>query len=167
MSTTDNLKAAFSGESMANRKYTAYAKQAEKEGFPQVAKLFRAIAEAETVHALAEFRAMGGIKTTAENLQDAMNGEEYEFKTMYPEFLAEAEKEGTNRQAIIAFRYAEAAEQIHYDLYEQALEAVKAGKDIPEMSVFVCSVCGHTHVGDAAPEKCPICSAAQKFYMQF
>lgn len=167
MSTIDNLKAAFSGESMANRKYVAYAKQAEKDGFPQVAKLFRAIAEAETVHALAEFKAMGGVKTTAENLQDAMNGESYEFNTMYPEFLAEAEKDGTNRQAITAFRFAAEAEKIHYDLYQQALEAVKAGKDIPETNVYVCTVCGHTTTGDAAPDKCPICGASQKFYEKF
>jgi rubrerythrin len=167
MSTNDNLKAAFAGESMANRKYTAYARKAERDGFPQVAKLFRAIAEAETVHALSEFRAMGGIKGTAENLQDAMDGESYEFTSMYPEFLAVAEKEGTNRLAITAFRYAEAAEKIHYDLFQEALEAVKAGKDIPEANVYICTVCGHTHVGDAPPEKCPICGSLPKAYEQY
>jgi len=108
MATMDNLNAAFAGESQANRKYLAFAKKAEAEGFPQIAKLFRAAAEAETVHAHAHLRVLGGVKGTAENLQAAVEGEAHEFKSMYPEFIAEAEKEGNN-QALTSFKYANRA----------------------------------------------------------
>ncbi|MCX7009565.1 MAG: rubrerythrin family protein, partial [Kiritimatiellaeota bacterium] len=109
MSTTENLKAAFAGESQANRKYLAFAKKAEAEGFPQVAKLFRATAEAETVHAHSHLRVLGGIKTTAENLTEAVAGENYEFTQMYPPFVAEAEKDG-NKPAVMSFKNAMAVE---------------------------------------------------------
>ncbi len=164
MGTMDNLKEAFAGESQANRKYLAFAVKAEKDGFAQVAKLFRAAGEAETVHAHAHLRVMGGVKDTAENLQEAVNGEGYEFQKMYPEFLAEAEKEG-DKAAMTSFKYALAVEEIHHGLYNAALEAVKSGSDLPEKKVYVCSVCGNT-VYDEAPDKCPICSANKNAFFE-
>jgi rubrerythrin len=163
MSTKDNLEAAFAGESQANRKYLAHAQKAELDGYPQVAKLFRAAAEAETVHAHAHFRVLGGVKDTAANLEDAVAGEGYEFKEMYPPFVAEAEAEG-NKPAVFSFKNALAVEEIHYNLYNQALEAVKAGKDLSAAKIFVCPVCGNTEIGEA-PDKCPVCGVAKdKFF---
>ncbi|MGD9874167.1 MAG: rubrerythrin family protein [Kiritimatiellia bacterium] len=162
MATIDNLKDAFAGESQANRKYLAFAKKAEADGFAQVAKLFRAAAEAETVHAHAHLRAMGGIKDTVANLQSAIEGEGFEFQKMYPPYLKQAQAEG-NKPAEISFKYALAVEEIHYNLYDKALESVKAGKDLPARKIYVCPVCGNTEY-DEAPEKCPICSVpAAKF----
>ena len=164
MPTSDNLQAAFAGESQANRKYIAFAKKAETDGFPQVARLFRAAAAAETVHALAHFRVMSGVKSTAENLQAAVEGEGYEFKQMYPQFVAEAQKEG-KAPAVNSFRLAQAVEEIHYGLYSQALEAVKGGRDIPAADMYVCEVCGDTVTG-APPEKCPICNSPRKMFVK-
>lgn len=155
MATLDNLKAAFAGESQANRKYLAFAQRADEEGLPQVAKLFRAAADAETVHAHAHLRVMGGINKTVDNLQVAIDGEGEEFKEMYPEFVAEAEKEG-NKAAEITFKNAMAVEEIHHGLYSTAREAVLSGKDLPSAAIFVCPVCGNT-VLDAVPEKCGVC----------
>jgi len=157
MSTTDNLKAAFAGESQANRKYLAFAQKAAAEGFPQIAKLFRATAEAETVHAHNHLRVLGGVKSTVENLQAAIAGEAEEFNAMYPAFIAEAEKEG-NKGALISFKGAMAVEETHHGLYGQALAALKTGKDLPSAAIYVCGICGHTHVGEA-PDKCPVCGA--------
>jgi len=157
MATMENLQAAFAGESQANRKYLAFAKKAETEGFPQVAKLFRAAAEAETVHAHAHLRVMGGIRTTAENLKAAVEGEGYEFQTMYPKFVAEADAE-KNLAAGISFKNAMAVEQIHHGLYANALAAVEKGKDLAPATVHICSVCGNTVTG-GAPDKCPVCQA--------
>ncbi|MGQ9694680.1 MAG: rubrerythrin family protein [Thermodesulfobacteriota bacterium] len=157
--TEKNLKEAFAGESQANRKYLAFAKQAEAEGFKQIAKLFRAAAEAETVHAHAHLRALNGIKTTKENLQAAINGETHEFKNMYPEMIAKAKEEGW-KQAEISFNYANQVEKIHAALYEKALANLGENK---EVDYYVCSVCGNT-VERQAPDKCPICGApASKF----
>ncbi len=157
--TEKNLKEAFAGESQANRKYLAFAKQAEAEGFKQVAKLFRAAAEAETVHAHAHLRVLGGIKSTKENLQEAINGETHEFKSMYPEMIAKAREEGL-KQAEISFDYANQVEKIHAALYEKAL--ANLGKN-EEVDYYVCSVCGNTVEGQP-PEKCPICGVpASKF----
>ena len=155
MATSDNLQAAFAGESQANRKYLAFAKKAEEDGYPQVARLFRAAAQAETVHAHAHLRVMGGIQDTAANLREAIEGEGHEFKEMYPEFLSEAESEGV-KPAALSFKYALAVEEIHHGLYGEALDAVKAGKDLPETKIWVCPVCGNTVKG-TPPEKCPIC----------
>ena len=155
MATIDNLQEAFAGESQANRKYLAFAKKAEEDGLPQVAKLFRAAAAAETVHAHAHLRVMGGIKSTAENLEEAVEGEGFEFQEMYPKFLAEAEAEG-NKPAVFSIKNALAVEEIHYGLYSQAVEAVKSGNDLPEEKIFVCQVCGNTVYG-SPPETCPIC----------
>jgi rubrerythrin len=155
MATKDNLREAFAGESQANRKYLAFAKKAETDGFPQVAKLFRAAAEAETVHAHAHFRVMGGIKATTDNLAAAIEGEGFEFQEMYPKFIKEAEEEG-DKPAEMTFKYANAVEEIHHGLYAEALKAVQSGNDLPAEKIFVCPLCGNTVYG-AAPEKCPIC----------
>lgn len=157
MATKENLQAAFAGESQANRKYLAFAEKAEKDGFKQVARLFRAVAAAETVHAHAHLRVLGEIKTTAENLQAAVEGENYENTTMYPEFIAEAEKEGA-RAALASFKHANEAEKIHEGMYKKALEAVKGGKDLPGTELAVCTVCGYTLEGEA-PDNCPVCGA--------
>lgn len=162
MATLDNLQDAFAGESQANRRYLAFAKKAETDGYPQVAKLFRAAAEAETVHAHAHLRVMGGIQDTTENLRAAIDGEGHEFKEMYPGFLAEAESE-ENQAATISFRNALAVEEIHHGLYSEALAAVEGGDDLPGAAIMVCPVCGNT-VNDEAPEKCPICGVpGEKF----
>ncbi len=155
MATHDNLKEAFAGESQANRKYLAFAKKAEADNFPQVAKLFRAAAEAETIHAHAHLRVMGGIKTTAENLQAAIEGEGFEFQNMYPKFLADAQAEG-DKPAEYSFKNALAVEEIHYGLYRKALDAVHGGRDLRATSVYVCPVCGNTVEG-AVPDTCPVC----------
>lgn len=155
MKTDDNLQNAFAGESQANRKYLAFAKKADAEGFAQTAKLFRAAAEAETVHAHAHFRVMKGVKSTAENLQEAVTGEEFEFKNMYPGFIADALAED-NKAALNSFQNALAVEQVHYSLYLSALEKIKEGGDLEAAKIYVCSVCGNT-VLDEAPEKCPVC----------
>jgi rubrerythrin len=158
MATIDNLREAFAGESQANRRYLAFAKKADEDGLPQVAKLFRAAAEAETVHAHAHLRVMGGIKSTAENLEAAIAGEGHEFQEMYPGFLAEAQKED-NKPAVFSFKNALAVEEIHHGLYSKALEAVKAGGDLPAAKIYVCPVCGNT-VENAPPENCPVCNVA-------
>lgn len=164
MATTENLQEAFAGESQANRKYLAFAKKAEQDGFPQVARLFRAAAEAETVHAHAHLRVMGGIQDTAANLQAAIDGEGFEFQEMYPEYLAEAQAEG-NKPAAYSFKNALAVEETHYGLYAKALEAVKAGKDLSESEIFVCPVCGHTVLGEP-PDKCPVCGSPKARFFE-
>ena len=164
MSTTDNLKEAFAGESQANRKYLAFAKKAEKDGLPQVAKLFRAAAEAETVHAHSHLRLLGGVNSTAENLEAAIAGESFEFTTMYPKFIAEAQAEG-NKGAEMVMKGAMAVEKLHHDLYAGALEAVKAGNDLAPASIVVCDVCGCTLVGEA-PDECPVCKAKKEHFSE-
>jgi rubrerythrin len=157
MSTQENLQAAFAGESQANQKYLAFAAKAEAEGHPQIAKLFRATATAETVHAHAHLRVMNGVGDTKKNLQVAIDGEWYEFKEMYADFIQKAEAEG-NRAAINSFRNAMAVEKIHHELYLSAREALTSSKDLPVSTIHVCEVCGNTVVGDV-PARCPICGA--------
>ena len=158
--TEKNLWEAFAGESQANRKYLAYARMAEKEGHPQVAKLFRAAAEAETVHALAHLRVLGKVRTTAENLEDAIAGETHEFKNMYPAMI-ETAKEEKVKAAEMSFAFANAVEEIHARLYQKALDNL----DNPKATdYFVCKVCGYT-CEDAAPEKCPICGAGSQEFI--
>jgi rubrerythrin len=130
MATADNLKEAFAGESQANRKYLAFAKKAEADGYPQIAKLFRGAADAETVHAHAHFDVMGGVKGTAKNLEEAIAGEGFEFQNMYPKFVAQAKAEG-NSPAAMSFKNALAVEEIHHELYKQALESFKRAEDLP------------------------------------
>lgn len=150
----DDLKAAFAGESQANRKYTAFARKADDEGFPQVARLFRAAAAAETVHALNHFRALGEIKSTRENLQAAIAGENYEVVSMYPEFIKDAEADG-NKAALRSFKDAWAVEKVHEQLYTEALASL--GQNTETYEYYVCPVCGYT-VAKNAPERCPVCS---------
>ena len=160
MNKTDaNLKAAFAGESQANRKYLAFAKKAEEEGLPQIAKLFRAAAEAETVHAHNHLRIAGKIGMTVSNLDEAINGETYEFRQMYPEFIAVAQKE-KNKQAEWSFNIANQVEEIHAGLYKKALDSLGAKKPVSNVEYFVCKVCGNT-IEREAPEKCLICGAPQ------
>ena len=163
MSSKENLEAAFAGESQANRKYLAFAKKADADGYQQVAKLFRAAAEAETIHAHAHFKVLGGVGDTADNLVDAVEGEGYEFREMYPKFVEEAEAEG-NDAALRSFRFALAVEEVHHGLYEKALESVKGGGDLPATPIYVCPVCGNTFEGET-PEKCPVCNVPkEKFF---
>jgi rubrerythrin len=155
--TEKNLKAAFAGESQANRKYLAFAKKAEDEGLKGVAKLFRAAADAETVHAINHLEVLGGIKSTLENLKEAYGGEHYEFTTMYPEFLAKSKEEKAGK-ATTSFNWANEVEKVHGDLYQTAIKALEAGKEFPETDYYVCCKCGYT-VGGGAPDKCPVCGA--------
>src|SRR3989304_3852320 len=159
--TEQNLKDAFAGEAQANRKYLAFAKQAEKEGHRQVAKLFRAAAEAETVHAHAHLKTLGGIRSTAENLQEAIAGETFEFKKMYPEMIETSKQEG-NKAAERSFSYANEVEKIHAALYHKAAEKMDK---LEEVDYYVCSVCGYTCEKDA-PDNCPVCAANKKAFFK-
>lgn len=157
--TDKNLREAFAGESQANRKYLAFAKQAEAEGHPQVARLFRAAAEAETVHAHAHLRALGGIGSTEANLREAIGGETHEFTSMYPQMIAEAEGEGFDA-ARRSFSLANAVEKIHADLYQKALAALGRNAAV---DYYVCQVCGNTLEGP--PEgPCAVCGAGKSAF---
>ncbi|MGD0644365.1 MAG: rubrerythrin family protein [Candidatus Bathyarchaeia archaeon] len=162
--TDENLKAAFAGESQANRLYLAFAKKAEEEGLTQIAKLFKAAAQAETVHALNHLQITGQVKSTVGNLGTAITGETYEFKKMYPEFIAEAKKEG-NKQAVWSFDLANKVEQIHAGLYQKALDALKNKTELAKVDYYVCSVCGNTVEG-SAPDRCPICGSPKEKFLK-
>ena len=157
--TEKNLEEAFAGESQANRTYLAFASKAEDEGYKQVAKLFRAAADAETVHALSHLRELGKVKSTGENLREAIGGETHEFQSMYPKMIDEANAEGA-KGALRSFTFANQVEKIHADLYKKALEQL--GKN-EEIDYHVCQVCGNTVEGDP-PDKCPICGAPKKMF---
>ncbi len=159
MATNENLKEAFAGESQANRRYLAYAKKAKSEGYPEIARLFLAAAEAETIHALAHLQVLGDVHTTKENLVDAMKGESYEFKQMYPRFIEEAGAE-QNKAALTSFQNATAVEQVHFSLFNEASTALAQGKDLPSRHIFICTTCGNT-VLDSIPDKCPVCGSAK------
>lgn len=156
MATMDNVKAAFAGESQANRKYLSFSEKAAQEGFPIVGRLFRAASEAEAIHARTLLMVMGASTSTAENLAGAVEGETHEFTEMYPAFLEEAEAEG-QKAAITPFTYAMKAEEVHAGLYQRAVEAVRAGRDLEAAKVLLCPVCGNIAF-DEAPERCPICN---------
>jgi rubrerythrin len=161
--TFDNLKNAFAGESQANRRYLAFAQKADEEGHPQVAKLFRAAAEAETVHAMNHVRVMAEVKTTAENLNTAVSGETFEFKQMYPGYIKTA-KEEKNNQATWSFNVANQVEQVHANLFMKASNMLKTGKEPQTAEYYVCSICGNT-VENEPPEKCPVCgNPKSKFF---
>lgn len=160
--TMENLKNAFAGESMANRKYLAFAKKAEKDGYKNVASLFKAAAEAETIHAHGHLDSMDGVKGTLENLEAAILGETYEHKEMYPPMYEQAEKEGHKAKKM--FKWAMDVEKVHADLYKKALEAVKAGKDL-EHEVYLCPVCGHLEF-KTPPAKCPVCGVPASKYQK-
>lgn len=151
--TTENLQEAFAGESQANRRYLAFAKAAEKEGYAQIAKLFRAVAAAETVHAHNHLRILGEINDTASNLKAAQGGENYEVTNMYPEFIREAEAEG-EKKALTSFKWAWEVEKEHEILFQQSL--ANLGSAAQDLEIWVCPVCGSTHVG-VRPDKCPVC----------
>jgi len=161
--TVENLKVAFAGESQANRKYLAFARQAEKDGLPQIAKVFRAAAEAETLHALAHLANMGGIGSTLENLKSAVSGETYEFTEMYPPMVEQALSE--NHKARYMLGFANAAEKVHAGLFGQALQALESGADLSTMDVYVCPVCSDIEFG-TVPDKCPICGAPASKYQK-
>ncbi len=157
--TAEHLQNAFAGESQANRKYLAFAKQADKDGYGQVAKLFRAAAEAETVHAHAHLRALGGIHSTEENLKEAIGGETYEFENMYPPMIEDARAEG-DKQAERSFSYAFEVEKVHAALYQKALDNLGSNE---EVDYHVCQVCGHTVEGEP-PDNCPVCNAPKSSF---
>jgi rubrerythrin len=160
--TVDDLKAAFAGESQANRKYLAYAKKADADGHPQVAKLFRAAAAADPVHAHNHFRALDGVRTTSDNLKDAIEGENYEAVTMYPDFIKDAEAESMKR-ALNSFKWAWEVEKVHEGLYRKALATLEAQQPMQEVDYYVCPTCGFTHEGPLEGP-CPICKTlGEKF----
>ncbi len=162
-STTENLMEAFAGESQANMKYRAFAAKAEKEGFANIAKLFRTTAEAERIHAEGHLKALEKVGSTAENLNDAISGETHEFTDMYPPMLEQAEKEGHKAKRM--FNFAVKAEAVHAELYQKALEAVKSGKDLDEVNFYLCPVCGYIEFGQP-PENCPVCRAKKTVFIQ-
>lgn len=157
----ENLKEAFAGESQANRKYLAFAQKADKEGYTQVARLFRAAADAETVHAHTHLRTLKGINKTAENLKEAIAGETHEFQSMYPQMIADAEAAG-DKVALRSFTYANEVEKIHAELYQKALEQMG---DMEEVDYWICSVCGYTCAKEP-PEECPVCKAKAKAFFK-
>lgn len=157
--TEKNLGDAFAGESQANRKYLAFAQKAEEEGYPQAAKLFRAAAAAETIHAHNHLRELGGIKSTRENLAAALAGETFEFEKMYPQMIADAKAEAVDG-ALRSFNFANEVEKVHAGLYSKALETL--GKEEP-VDYYVCGVCGNT-VEKVAPDKCPVCGAGKQAF---
>jgi rubrerythrin len=159
--TEKNLKDAFAGESQANRKYLAFAEKADKEGYPAVAKLFRAAAAAETIHAHTHLRALQGIHGTAENLKEAIGGETYEFKSMYPPMI-HAAKEEKNSAAERSFTYANEVEKVHAALYQKALDNLENPKAV---DYYVCNVCGYTCEKEA-PDECPVCKAKKKAFFK-
>ena len=154
------LKEAFAGESQANRKYLAFSAKADQEGHPQVARLFRAAADAETVHAHNHLRTLGGIKSTKENLQEAIAGETHEFKKMYPEMIEAAKTEG-NKAAQRSFNFANEVEKIHAQLYQKLLDNMEKSQE--NYSYYVCPVCGLT-AEKAAPGVCPVCGTKGEMF---
>jgi rubrerythrin len=160
--TSDNLQAAFAGESQASRKYLYFAEKADEEGNKQIARLFRAASDAETVHARKHLKVMQGIKSTADNLKAAIGGENYEFTKMYPDFIKQADAEG-DKKANETFYLANKVEQIHHSLYQAVLNMLEKGQAIPEKPIYVCQYCGNTVEGEP-PDKCPICGMPKKMF---
>ncbi|MFO8009938.1 MAG: rubrerythrin family protein [Dehalococcoidia bacterium] len=165
MSKTDqNAGAAFAGESQANRRYLFFAEQADKEGYKQVARLFRAAADAETVHAKNHLKVLEGIKSTRENLRQAVSGENHEFTEMYPGFIKQAEADG-NDKARESFDMANQVEEIHHGLFSTFLDKVERNEAVEENRIYVCQYCGNTVEGEA-PEKCPVCGMPQRIFKE-
>lgn len=156
----ESLKEAFAGESQANRRYLAFAVKADQEGYPQVARLFRAAAEAETVHAHNHLRALKGIRSTKENLQEAISGETHEFKSMYPEMIEAAKSDG-NKEAERTFSYANEVEKVHAQLYTKLFDTLGTSQE--SYPYYVCPVCGLTAERNA-PDLCPVCGAKGKVF---
>lgn len=164
MATTDDVKAAYAGESQANRKYLAFSEKAAEEGFRNIATLFKAASEAEAIHARKLLRVMGAVGTTKDNLLTGISGETHEFTEMYPGFISTAEMEKKS-DAVLAFTHAMKAEQVHAKLYEKALNLLKSGSDMGREKIYLCPVCGNIEIGKA-PEKCPICSVFGKQFRE-
>ncbi len=162
--TKKNLAEAFAGESQASRRYLAFAIKAEEEGFNNLARLFRAIAESETIHAHNHLKSMNVVKSSLENVEEAMKGETEEFTSMYPMFIDQAKRDANN-DALKSFFWANEAERVHADFYESALASLKQGKDIEAADIHVCSVCGNTVRGEL-PDKCPVCGEPKDKYFQ-
>lgn len=160
MTTQDNLKEAFAGESQANRKYLSFAEKADQEGYKQVAKLFRAAADAETVHARNHLRVMGGVGKTIDNLRIAISGETGEFRDMYPGFIEQAKKDKVSDAVILSLDVANQVEKIHAGLYQKALDSLGKNR---ETDYYVCQICGNT-VEKSAPDRCPICNAPREMF---
>ena len=161
--TEENLKYAFAGESQAYQKYLAFGEKAEKDGFPNIAKLFKTTAEAERIHASGHLKALDAIGSTLENLKAAIGGETHEFTDMYPPMYEQAAAE--NHKAKKMFGYALEAEKVHAELYQKALEAVAEGKDLADINIYLCPICGHIELG-TPPEKCPICGLNGSKFVQ-
>ena len=163
MNTAENLKEAFAGESQAHQKYRAFAKKADQDGLPNIARLFRTAAEAERIHAEAHLRNAGGVGSTSENLRAAIEGETYETTIMYPPMLEQAKAD--NHRSKTMFEFAMKAEAVHAERYQRALEAAALGKDLAEAGFYLCPVCGHIEFG-APPAICPICGAKTDRFVQ-
>lgn len=164
MSTYENTKEAFAGESQANRKYLAFSEKAAAEGFNSIATLFKAASEAEAIHAKKLLKVLAAIDSTEKNLEASVQGETHEFTTMYPEFVKLAESEGKS-DAVLAFTYALKTEEVHANLYKKALAAVKSGKDMGREKIFLCPVCGNIEIAKP-PGKCPICGVFGKQFRE-
>lgn len=164
MATKENAMDAFAGESQANRKYSAFADKAKDEGFTNVAKLFTAASEAEAIHAKRLLKVLGSIGKTEDNLKASVTGETHEYTEMYPGFVKEGEAEKQS-DAVIAFTYAMKAEEVHANLYKEALKAISAGHDLSAQKVILCPICGNIFRGEP-PERCPICSAFKKVFKE-
>jgi rubrerythrin len=160
--TRENLESAFAGESQANRKYLFFAEKAESEGQKRIARLFRAAAEAETVHARNHLRVLQGIKSTKENLQAAISGENHEFTEMYPQFIDTGNSEN-DKKAVDSFDLANRVEKIHHSLYQEAVSDLEKGTVKELKPFYVCQVCGNTVEGEA-PDKCPVCGASKQMF---
>jgi rubrerythrin len=163
--TEDNLKSAFAGESQAHMRYLIFAEKAEQEGFPNVARLFRAIAYAEQVHATNHYNTLGMIRETTDNLQVAIDGETYEVNEMYPAYKAIAELQG-EKGAQRSTNWALQAEKVHAGMYQKAKQGVERKEDIPLGPVFICEACGYTVEG-SAPDRCPVCGAPKERFRKF
>ncbi len=164
--TEDDLRSAFAGESQAHVKYMVFSKEAQSEGKPKLANVFKAIAHAELIHATNHLRALGGIKKSSENIVVAYNGEDYEIEEMYPVFN-EVAKFQNEKDAERSTHYALEAEKIHRDIYKKAKALIDLGKDFDGETIYICPVCGHTHVGIEALDKCPVCGCAKDKYVKF
>jgi rubrerythrin len=163
--TKENLKAAFAGESQAHMKYLAFSAQAEKEGKPNIARLFHAIAYAEQIHAINHLKELGGVGTTVDNLEAAIGGETFEVEEMYAAYLAVAEEQG-EKGAKRSMTYAIEAEKIHTDMYSNAKKTAEAGEDLQIGEVYICPVCGFTHIGEP-PDRCPVCNVKKEKFQVF
>jgi len=163
--TEENIKSAFAGESQAHMKYLLFAQRAEKEGYPNLSRLFKAIAFAEQVHANNHLKVLNGINSSAQNLQVAIDGESFEVEEMYPAYHEVAKLQG-EKGAQRSTDWALQAEKIHAAMYEKAKQAVEGGKDVEVKEVFICEVCGYT-VEDGAPDRCPVCGAPKNKFRTF